>query len=132
MTIDDNLVKQLSREYGPMLDALRSAIDTEMNHLRWTPRTDPEELTRRDGKRVLRIGVVEGRGVPLPDLDLHHLTKTVNQVITRFGYLPQPVMTGSPSGYLIMNATDGDGVEFTLMIKSQVVAWVDKPLKDPR
>ena len=41
-------------------------------------------------------------------------------------------MTGSPSGYLIMNATDGDGVEFTLMIKSQVVAWVDKPLKDPR
>ncbi|WP_210650931.1 hypothetical protein [Nocardioides sp. SYSU D00065] len=118
----------LAADYGPMLDELRRALDREIGPLTWTPRTDAEEVTRHDGSRALRVGAVNAIGVRTAELEPRRLTGAVNAVLSRHGFREQPAMTGSPSGHLVCESTNGSGAEFTLLVKMAVDAWVDQPL----
>ncbi|HEV2798293.1 MAG TPA: hypothetical protein VGV65_11795 [Nocardioides sp.] len=127
MTTNGTDAQALASAYGPMLDALQTALETEIGPLRWIPRDDATDVTRHDGSRALRVAAINGIGVRTAELDPPRLTRVVNQVLARHGFPEQPVMTGSPSGHLVCEATDASGAELTLLVKAAVDAWVDQP-----
>jgi hypothetical protein len=126
--LNDVDVQTLAGTYGPMLDAVQEALDSELGSVTWSPRSDAVEVTRHDGSRALRVGAINAIGVPTAQLDPPALSRAVNGVLARWGFPRQPEMTGSPSGHLVCEATDASGSEFTLLIKTAVDAWVDRPL----
>lgn len=120
--------QRLASTYGPMLDALQDAVETVLGPLTWDPRQDAAEVTRHDGSRALRIGSIHAIGVRTAEIDRRGLSAAVNDVLARWRFPEQPPMTGSPSGHLVCESADTKGAELTLLVKSEVGAWVDQPL----
>lgn len=122
---DPSEIQAWARTYGPVLDALRTALETEIGPLLWDERTDPASVIRHDGSRATRIGSIHAIGVPLPQLDLTALSNMVNQVLVTNGFPEQPPITGSRSGHLVCEAVDPYGAELTLLIKDSVDARME-------
>lgn len=129
MSIDQTQFQQLAREYGPLLDQLQRELSALLPGLLWDPRTDPQMVTLRNGRKAAQAGAIYALGVPLADLNLREVTNAVNKVLMKHGFGPIAPLTGSESGYLIGDSTDVTGAQFHLLIKMELQAWIERPLR---
>lgn len=116
-----------NREYSPLLDDMRVAMADYLGPLYWMARQDTDDVIDREGQRVVRVGPDFARAVPLYQVVPRNLSKICNQVLARHEFPEQPVMTGSDTGHLRMDATDGRGATLYFFLKADLEYWVDVP-----
>lgn len=125
--MSEQVLRQLSRDYGKLLDELQVEIEKVLGPLLWDPRLAASETVLLDGTEVYRAGEINAIGVRVAEIERGALTKAVNRVLIRHGFPDQPEISGSYSGHLVMQSTDGAGATVNLLVKSGVQAFIDKP-----
>lgn len=123
-----------ARDYKPLLDDLRAAVEAELGALLWLPRQDTAvtERSRDDATRVVRVGPDFARGVLLAEVNPKRLTEAVNRVLRGHDFPEQETLAGSPSGHLTFTCRDGSMAELNFWVKADVEYWVDVPLRGGR
>lgn len=122
-------LQQFTAEYGPLLDDLKTKLDTGLGPLTWSEREDAKLTTNHLNEPVMQAGMYRASGVNVPFIDRLRITKDMNAVLYEHDFPEQPEITGSSSGHLVFESTDGAHAKLTVLIKMGVDMWVEKPVK---
>ncbi|GAB3812586.1 hypothetical protein GCM10028820_05790 [Tessaracoccus terricola] len=119
--MNDDVLQDCSRRYGPVLDELQDLIEATIGPLLWKERADTA-LT--DDELAVRVGPIFGSGVALAVIDAPPLVRRINQLLRNNGFEEVPGFDVKEWAEWRIESPHGDGALLTLHLAGYAKAYV--------